>query len=90
MKLRRPITSPVRSLPRTSTRSGYAWLMWLTGAPAFPICMSLADAAQACRKARRSALIVSACVVGMPCGNPSYVFSVPFCTSFADSGPESA
>ena len=41
-------------------------------------------------KASRSALIVSAWVVGMPCGNPWYVFSVPFCTSFADSGPESA
>jgi hypothetical protein len=42
---------------------------------------------QDCRKASRSALIVSACVVGMPCGNPVYVFSVPFCRSFADSGP---
>ena len=41
-------------------------------------------------KARRSALIVAACVVGMPCGNPEYVFNVPFCNSFADSGPESA
>src|SRR5664280_242254 len=35
-------------------------------------------------KANRSALIVSAWVVGMPCGNPEYVFKVPFCTSFAD------
>ena len=26
----------------------------------------------------------------MPCGKPAYVFSVPFCTSSADSGPESA
>src|SRR5664279_5801423 len=41
-------------------------------------------------KANRSALIVSAWVVGMPCGNAEYVFKVPFCTSFADSGPESA
>ena len=41
-------------------------------------------------QASRSALIVAAWVVGMPCGNPLYVFSVPFCTSFADSGPESA
>ena len=41
-------------------------------------------------KASRSALIVSAWVVGMPCGKPWYVFSVPFRTSFADSGPESA
>ncbi len=48
----------------------------------------LAD--QDCKKASRSALIVSAWVVGMPCGNPEYVFSVPFCTSCADSGPESA
>jgi hypothetical protein len=42
------------------------------------------------RKSSRSALIVSASVVGMPCGNPSYVFSVPFCRSCADSGAESA
>ena len=41
-------------------------------------------------KASRSALIVSAWVVGMPCGKPWYVFRVPFRTSFADSGPESA
>src|SRR5690242_15759802 len=34
-------------------------------------------------KSRRSALIVSACVVGMPCGKPWYVFSVPFGRSFA-------
>ena len=26
-----------------------------------------------------SLLIVSACVVGIPCGKPAYVFSVPFC-----------
>jgi hypothetical protein len=45
---------------------------------------------QDCTKASRSGLIVSACVVGMPCGKPLYVFSVPFCTSSADSGPESA
>jgi hypothetical protein len=42
------------------------------------------------RKASRSALIVSACVVGMPCGKPLYVFSVPFFSSFADNGPASA
>jgi anti-anti-sigma regulatory factor len=42
------------------------------------------------RKSSRSALIVSASVVGMPCGNPSYVFSVPFCRSCADSGAELA
>jgi hypothetical protein len=42
------------------------------------------------RKASRSALIVSASVVGMPCGKPVYVFSVPFCRSSADSGPASA
>jgi NmrA-like family len=47
-------------------------------------------AGQDCMKASRSALIVWASVVGMPCGNPLYVFSVPFCTSRADSGPESA
>jgi hypothetical protein len=45
---------------------------------------------QDCRKVSRSALIVSAWVVGIPCGNPRYVFSVPFCTSCAESGPESA
>jgi hypothetical protein len=45
---------------------------------------------QDCTKASRSALMVSASVVGMPCGNPLYVFSVPFCRSRADSGPESA
>ena len=41
-------------------------------------------------KASRSALMVAASVVGMPCGNPGYDFSVPFCTSLADSGPASA
>jgi hypothetical protein len=41
-------------------------------------------AGQDCRKASRSASIVSAW------GNPLYVFSVPFCRSRADSGPESA
>ena len=40
--------------------------------------------------ASRSALIVAASVVGMPCGKPLYVFSVPFFNSFADSGAESA
>src|ERR1700722_12024487 len=39
-------------------------------------------------KARRSALMVGASVVGMPCGKPLYVFSVPFFRSFADSGPD--
>jgi hypothetical protein len=38
--------------------------------------------------ASRSALIVGASVVGIPCGNPGYDLSVPFCTSFAESGPE--
>jgi len=33
-------------------------------------------------KASRSALIVSAWVVGMPCGKPGYLFSVPFCTAY--------
>ncbi len=41
-------------------------------------------------KSSRSALMVSASVVGMPWGKPGYVLSVPFCTSLADSGPESA
>lgn len=40
--------------------------------------------------ASRSALIVSALDVGMPCGKPLYVFSVPFLASFADRRPESA
>ena len=42
----------------------------------------------------KSLLIVSACVAGIPCGKPAYVFSVPFCTSFCTSstarGPEVA
>jgi hypothetical protein len=38
----------------------------------------------------RSLLIVSACVVGIPCGKPAYVFSVPFCTSSTARGPEVA
>ena len=42
------------------------------------------------RKASRSALIISACVVGMPCGNSLYIFSVPFLSNFADKGPASA
>ncbi|GJH38545.1 hypothetical protein CBA19CS91_37330 [Paraburkholderia hospita] len=37
-----------------------------------------------------SALIASALVVGTPCGKPAYIFRVPFLTSFADRGPESA
>ena len=45
---------------------------------------------QDCRNASRSALIVSAWVVGIPWGNHAYVLSVPFCTSSADNGPESA
>jgi hypothetical protein len=45
---------------------------------------------QDCKKASRSALIVSAWVVGMPCGNPWYVLSVPLCTSSTDSGAESS
>ena len=42
---------------------------------------------QPLRKANRSALILSACVVGMPCGKSLYVIRVPFFNSFADSGP---
>jgi hypothetical protein len=41
-------------------------------------------------KASRSALMVSASVVGMPWGKPLYVFKVPFFSSFADNGAESA
>jgi hypothetical protein len=33
--------------------------------------------------ASRSALIVGASVVGIPCGNPLYVFNVPFFSNFA-------
>ena len=44
-----------------------------------------------CRtNASRSALMVPASVVGIPCGKPLYVFSVPFFSNFADSGAESA
>ena len=42
---------------------------------------------QPLRNASRSALIFSACVVGMPCGKSLYVIRVPFFNSFADSGP---
>jgi hypothetical protein len=41
-------------------------------------------------KASRSALIVSAWVVGMPCGKPGYFFRVPFCISSTARGPEVA
>ncbi len=37
-----------------------------------------------------SALMVLASVVGMPCGNPLYVFSVLFLNNFADRDAESA
>jgi len=40
--------------------------------------------------ASRSALMVLASVVHIPCGKPLYVLSVPFFTSLADSGPASA
>ena len=40
--------------------------------------------------ASKSLLIVSACVVSIPCGKPAYVFSVPFCTSSTARGPELA
>jgi hypothetical protein len=40
--------------------------------------------------ANRSALIVSALVVGIPWGKPGYIFSVEFFTSFADSGAAAA
>lgn len=40
--------------------------------------------------ASKSLLIVSACVVGIPCGKPAYVFSVPFFTSLTARGPELA
>ena len=43
---------------------------------------ALVVGAQDRRNSSRSALIVAASVVGMPCGNPAYVFSVPFCSSF--------
>src|SRR5690242_18492816 len=36
-------------------------------------------------KASRSLMIVSASVVGMPCGNPGYAFRDPFRSSIADS-----
>src|SRR5207237_5064419 len=42
------------------------------------------------RKASKSALMVSASVVGIPCGKPLYVFNVLFRSNFADNGPESA
>src|SRR4029078_4020216 len=42
------------------------------------------------RKISRSALIVSAFVVGMPCGKLLWVFSVPFFNSLADNREESA
>ena len=34
--------------------------------------------------------MVSASVVGMPCGKPLYVFTKPIYSSIADSGAESA
>ena len=39
------------------------------------------------KNARRSALIWSALVVGIPCGKPGYTFSVAFFTIFADIRP---
>ena len=38
--------------------------------------------------ANKSALIVAASVVGIPCGNPGYDFNVPFGSNFADKGAE--
>jgi hypothetical protein len=40
--------------------------------------------------ANKSALIVSAFVVGMPCGKPLYVFKIDPLINLALSGPESA
>ena len=44
----------------------------------------------AAMNSRRSALIWSALVVGLPCGKPLYVFKMAPFTNFALSGPESA
>lgn len=49
-----------------------------------------ATLAFAAMNSRRSALICSAFVVGMPCGKPLYVFKIAPFTNFALSGPESA
>src|SRR5512134_1575148 len=39
VKVSRPMRSPARSCPRTSTRSGYAWLIRVTAFPGLPIGM---------------------------------------------------
>jgi hypothetical protein len=58
--------------------------------------VELADRAEAERNVQdwinvsKSLLIVSACMVGIPCGKPAYIFSVPFCTSSTARGPEVA
>jgi hypothetical protein len=39
---------------------------------------------------KREQIGIAACVVGMPCGRPSYVLSVPFRSNSTDNGAESA
>ena len=51
---------------------------------------TVATSGQDWMNASRSALMVSAWVVGMPCGKPAYVFRVALLRSCADSGAESA
>jgi hypothetical protein len=63
-----------------------------TGGPYSNRNASLCEGAtfQLFKNASKSALIVAASVVGIPCGKPLYVLRTPFFTRFADSGPASA
>ena len=87
--LLRSATGPY-GLRATLSHRSVGSIGWRPPRSLLPLGPELALVGQDLMKSNRSALIVSACVVGMPCGNPAYVFNAPFCRSFADSGPESA
>ena len=84
----RSLARPRRPHNAVSDFAAGPWLLPCQGGPR--VRLNLRSPRQDCSQASRSALMVSAWVVGMPCGKPAYVLRVLFCSSCADSGPASA